>query len=186
MSSSPWSSRCEDSSRYVDGTLRTAELPLENTFDGDHFSFIGCRGWYEHGKALAAFDLDAASTLMMLQAAYDVTGDSKFLGLQRTAFDWFRGTNDLRIPLCDFRTKGCADGLMPGGVNGNQGTESMVSFLLSLLTVLDSYAIMQGPQVRKDLAWRHTSGYDPFAGGAGVPTTTDRQDAGQSKIGEPL
>ncbi len=79
--------------------------------------------------------------VMMLRAACDATKNPKFLSLQRTAFDWFLGTNDLHIPLYDFRTKGCSDGLMAGGVNGNQGAESMVSFLLSLLAIIDSYAV---------------------------------------------
>ncbi len=44
--------------------------------------------------------------------------------------------------LCgDARTRGCSDGLMSGGVNGNQGAESMVSFLLSLLSILEGHAL---------------------------------------------
>jgi glycosyltransferase involved in cell wall biosynthesis len=141
-----------NNSTYAEVALRTAEFLLENTFDGDHFSFIGCRGWYERGKTRAVFDqqpIDAAATVLMLRAAYDVTRDDKFLSLQRTAFDWFLGTNDLRAPLYDFRTKGCADGLMASGVNGNQGAESMVSFLLSLLSVLESCAGPDLPQTGK-------------------------------------
>ena len=53
----------------------------------------------------------------MLRAAYDATGDNKYLRLQRKAFDWFLGANDLHVELYDFRTKGCNDGLMRGGVN---------------------------------------------------------------------
>jgi glycosyltransferase involved in cell wall biosynthesis len=158
-----------DNGKYVQVASRTADFLLDNTFDGDHFSFIGCRGWYERGKSRAMFDqqpIDAAATVMMLRAAYDVTRDSKFLGLQRTAFDWFLGTNDLRIPLYDFRTKGCADGLMPGGVNGNQGAESMVSFLLSLLTIMESCAILDGVHGEQAVSWPQTRQLD---GVAGVP-----------------
>ena len=79
---------------------------------------------------------------MMLQAAYNATNDPKFLVLQRKAFDWFLGANDLRIPLYDFKTRGCGDGLMAGGVNGNQGAESTLSFMLSLLTVLENDAVI--------------------------------------------
>jgi len=78
----------------------------------------------------------------MLRAAYDATQNDRFLTLQRRAFDWFLGENDLRIPVYDFRTKGCCDALMPGGVNLNQGAESIVSFLLSLLATVESYAIV--------------------------------------------
>ena len=80
---------------------------------------------------------------MMLRAAYDATGNTGYLTLQRKAFDWFLGENDLHIPLYDFRTKGCCDGLMPGGVNLNQGAESMVSFLLGLLAIGESYTMVE-------------------------------------------
>ena len=77
---------------------------------------------------------------MMLRAAYDATRDPAFLKMQRKAFDWFLGENDLQTPVYDFRTKGSADGLEPTGVNLNQGAESMVSFLLSLLCILEGYS----------------------------------------------
>jgi hypothetical protein len=82
---------------------------------------------------------------MMLMAAYDATQNNKYLILQRKAFEWFLGENDLHIPLYDFRTKGCSDGLMSDGVNPNQGAESTLSFLLSLLTIIESIA---GPTVK--------------------------------------
>jgi hypothetical protein len=140
-----------ETDKYLGVATKTADFLLENTFDGDHFSFVGCRGWYERGKARASFDqqpIEAAGTVVMLRAAYDVTKDPKFLKLQRTAFDWFLGANDLRMPLYDFTTKGCSDGLMAAGVNGNQGAESTLSFLLSLLSILESYAIIDRIQAR--------------------------------------
>lgn len=129
--------------RYLGVAEKTCEFLLENTFNGRHFSFIGCNGWYEHGKERARFDqqpIEAASLVMMLSAAYEATKDSRYLKLQRKAFDWFLGENDLHIPLYDFRTKGCSDGLMAGGVNLNQGAESTLSFLLSLLSIVESHA----------------------------------------------
>lgn len=131
--------------QYVKLAARTTDFLLQTMFRGDHFSFIGTQGWYERGKAKATFDqqpLEAAGMVMMLRSAYDATKEARYLTLQRTAFDWFLGTNDLRIPLYDFRTKGCSDGLMPGGINGNQGAESMVSFLLSLLSIMESCALV--------------------------------------------
>jgi glycosyltransferase involved in cell wall biosynthesis len=141
-----------DNREYVDVALQTTDFLLENTFDGDHFSFIGSMGWYERGKRRATFDqqpVEAAAMVMLLRAAYDVTENPRFLGLQRTAFDWFLGTNDLHVPLYDFRTKGCSDGLMASGVNGNQGAESMVSFLLSLSAIIDSEAVVDKIHARR-------------------------------------
>jgi len=134
-----------ENKKYLEVAEKTCEFLLTNTFNGEHFSFIGCNGWYERGKTKARFDqqpIEAVSTVMMLRAAYDATTNSKFLTLQRKAFDWFLGKNDLHIPLYDFRTKGCCDGLMSGGLNANQGAESMLSFLLSLLAIVESYTLI--------------------------------------------
>ena len=134
-----------DNKKYIALAEKTCEFLLANTFNGKHFSFVGCNNWYEHGGTRASFDqqpIEAAGMVMMLRAAYDATLNDRFLTLQRKAFDWFLGRNDLHIPLYDFRTKGCNDGLMSDGVNINQGAESTLSFLLSLLAVVESYAMI--------------------------------------------
>jgi len=134
-----------DNKKYLKVAEQTLEFLLANTFNGNHFSFVGCKGWYERGHTRATFDqqpIEAASTVTMLRAAYDATKNDRFLTLQRKAFDWFLGANDLYIPVYDFRTKGCYDGLTQDGVNLNQGAESTLSFLLSLLSVVESYALI--------------------------------------------
>ncbi|MHC4300859.1 MAG: glycosyltransferase [Planctomycetota bacterium] len=143
-----------DNKRYSQVAEETCDFLLTNTFNGEHFSFIGCHGWYERGGERATFDqqpLEAASTVMMLRAAYDATGDDRFLKLQRKAFDWFLGANDMRIPLYDFRTKGCNDGLLRDGVNTNQGAESTLSFFLSLLAMVESYATVDKTRIDKTM-----------------------------------
>ena len=127
---------------YLNTAEKTCEFLLANTFNGKHFSFIGCNGWYKYGEKKTEFDqqpIEAVSTVIMLRAAYDATANARFLILQRKAFDWFLGENDLRLALYNFKTKGCYDGLMRGGVNVNQGAESTLSFLLSLLAIMESY-----------------------------------------------
>jgi len=159
------------SERYIDVAEKTADFLLENTFEGDHFSFIGCHGWHERGKVRAAYDqqpIEAAGAVMMLRAAYDATKEAKFLALQRRAFDWFLGANDLRIPLYDFHTKGCSDGLMAGGINGNQGAESTLSFMLSQLAVIESYAIIDKIQGHKGTTVRSVSSFDAVTDGDGA------------------
>ena len=174
---------------YVDVAEKTADFLLENTFEGDHFSFIGCQGWYERGKIRASFDqqpIEAAGTVMMLRAAYDATKEAKFLTLQRRAFDWFLGANDLRIPLYDFRTKGCSDGLMTGGINGNQGAESTLGFMLSLLSIIESYAIIDKIQGQKCSSSEPPNPRDSAADlRTGTSPLTDQEDRTQSQIGEP-
>ncbi len=143
-----------DNKKYIALAEKTCEFLLASTFNGKHFSFIGCNGWYERGGTKAAFDqqpIEAAGMVMMLRAAYDATQNDYFLTLQRKAFDWFLGRNDLHIPLYDFRTKGCNDGLMRDGINMNQGAESTLSFLLSLLAVVESIAIIGEAKNRKEV-----------------------------------
>lgn len=132
--------------KYIDTAEKSCEFLIENTFDGNHFSFIGNYGWYKQNGKKAQFDqqpLEAASTILMLTAAYDATLNTSFLKLQRKAFGWFLGENDLRIPVYNFRTKGCHDGLMQTGVNLNQGAESLLSFLLGQLTIIETYTIVE-------------------------------------------
>ena len=137
--------------KYLEVALQSCEFLLTNTYNDHHFSFIGCNGWYKRAGQRAAFDqqpIEAASTVMMLGSAYQATRQSRFLNLRRKAFDWFLGDNDVHIPLYDFKTKGCYDGLQPGSVNLNQGAESMLSFLLSLLCIVEDYSAT------------HTAGHD--------------------------
>lgn len=132
--------------KYLEIAIKTCKFLLNNTYNGDHFSFIGCNGWYGRDGKKAKWDqqpIEAASTVIMLHEAYDITKDKEYLKLQRKAFDWFLGDNDLRIPVYNFRSKGCHDGLTPNDVNLNQGAESTLSFLMALLTVIEGYVIAQ-------------------------------------------
>ena len=66
----------------------------------------------------------------------------------RMSVDWFVGKNRLEKPLYDFQSKGCQDGLMKKGINLNQGAESTISFLISLLAVTDvSYVDISKPKM---------------------------------------
>lgn len=130
---------------YLEIAETTCEFLLADTYNGEHFSFVGCQGWHERGRPKAVFDqqpIEAGSTILMLEAAYEATKNNRFLMLQRKAFDWFLGCNDLGIPLYDSESKGCRDGLCSDGVNPNQGGESTLSFLLGLLSVIESHALI--------------------------------------------
>ena len=74
------------------------------------------------------------------KAAFRQTGDRKYLRFMREAYDWFLGVNDLGVPLYDFRTGGCHDGLTPEGPNENEGAESTLACLLALLTLTEIYS----------------------------------------------
>ncbi len=138
---------------YLEAAENTCRFLIENTYDGNHFSFIGCNGWYKRGAQRAKFDqqpIEVAGTVMMLREAYEITGNTNLLKLQKKAFDWFLGDNDLHMPVYDFRTKGSGDGLEAGGINLNQGAESLLSFLLSLLCVVESYSSNGAKMLEQD------------------------------------
>jgi glycosyltransferase involved in cell wall biosynthesis len=127
--------------------LKIAEESLhfleEIIFRGDHIALIGNNGWYKKGEKRAVFDqqpIDAMAMVLMYEKAYLVSENKKdYLHKMFTSFMWFLGENDLHIPLYDYETKGCCDGLQKVGVNRNQGAESMLAYLLSHLTVLEAF-----------------------------------------------
>ena len=64
--------------------------------------------------------------------AYHATADVFWFEQAQRAFDWFLGWNDLGLELYSPNTGGCRDALHVDRVNGNQGAESTLAFLLSL------------------------------------------------------
>jgi len=81
--------------------------------------------------------IDAAAFVLAFRGAYLVTSDHRYLRCMREAFAWFLGTNRLGIPVYDSATAGCRDGLGLAVPNLNQGAESTICFLLSLIEMLE-------------------------------------------------
>ena len=52
--------------------------------------------------------------------------------MAQSAFAWFLGENDLRVPVAEVENGGCFDGLHFDRRNGNQGAESTLAYLLAL------------------------------------------------------
>ena len=75
--------------------------------------------------------------MLAFRAAYLVTRDHRYLRRMREAFAWFLGANRLGAAVYDSATAGCRDGLGESLPNLNQGAESTVSFLLSLIEMLE-------------------------------------------------
>ena len=113
----------------------------EVAFKEGYISLIGSDKWFKRGKARSQFaqqPINATAAVLMFYQAFVVTGDKEFLKKMFSSYMWFLGENDLRIPLYDFETFGCNDGLESHGVNRNQGAESMLVYLLAHLTVLSA------------------------------------------------
>ena len=108
------------------------------TADEGHLSVIGTDGWLRRGGRRAPYDqqpLEAAALIEACKAAHRATGEEKWLIEMRRCFAWYLGQNDAGVSLIEFKSHGCHDGLVRGGVNQNFGAESCVSWLLSLLTM---------------------------------------------------
>ena len=73
--------------------------------------------------------------------AYAATGEDRWAKALICCFDWFLGRNDLGLPVYDYSTGGCRDGLGSNGVNQNQGAESTLSWLTSLISLYRSRAL---------------------------------------------
>jgi len=109
-------------------------------FRDGRLMLIGNDGWHSHDGVRANADeqpIDAAAFVLAFRTAYLVTGDHRYLGRMRESFGWFLGANRLGVSLYDPATAGCRDGLGREAPNLNQGAESTVSFLLSLIAMLD-------------------------------------------------
>ena len=108
---------------------------LQRSGDG-HFVPIGSNGFYQQGKERARFDQQPVEAQTMVSAcleAFRITGDKFWSKEARRAFEWFLGYNDLNLLIYDPTTGGCRDGLHPDRANENQGAESTLAFLQSLL-----------------------------------------------------
>lgn len=112
-----------------------ADLQRADT-GGGHFVPIGSNGFYKKTGERARFDQQPVEAQAMVSAcleAYRSTGNNYWRKEAQRAFDWFLGRNDLNLSLYDPTTGGCRDGLHPDRANENQGAESTLAFLQSLL-----------------------------------------------------
>ncbi len=108
-----------------------------------HFVPVGSNGWYEKGGLKARFDQQPIEANAMVEAcveAFNITRDKAWFDNAVMCFNWFLGHNDLNLPLYDPITGGCRDGLMADGINQNEGAESSLAWLLSLITLQRLYA----------------------------------------------
>jgi len=133
--------------------LRSLKWLLKiQTTDG-HFTPVGNNGWYPKGGTMARFDQQPIEANTMIDAcveAYNITRDLDWIESAVMCFNWFLGHNDLNRPLYDPKTGGCRDGLLANGINQNEGAESSLAWLLSLITIqkLNADVILKQPTTK--------------------------------------
>ncbi|MBN1673647.1 MAG: Gfo/Idh/MocA family oxidoreductase [Kiritimatiellae bacterium] len=129
------------------------------TAEAGHLSIVGNDGWYERGGRRAPFDqqpLEAHALVHACLAAAEISGERQWLAEARRCLEWFLGRNDLGVPLYHPDTGGCQDGLTPHGPNSNQGAESTLAYLLS---VLEMHRYVKEHTGESDLSVRQKIGY---------------------------
>lgn len=139
--------RGADDSRATDIGLKSLRwLCGKQLSPQGRFRPIGSNGFSREGTATAVFDQQAIEAHAMVSASIEAFAATKdpFWDVQaHLAFDWFLGRNDLGQPIYDASTGGCYDGLMENQVNENQGAESTLAFLLSLVEMRGLSAAMR-------------------------------------------
>jgi hypothetical protein len=97
---------------------------------------IGNHGFYQRGGQICYFDQQPVEVYSLVSAcldAYRVTKDPAWYDHATYAFEWFFGRNALGVAVYVKVTGGCRDGLHIDRLNENQGAESTLSFIQSLL-----------------------------------------------------
>ena len=127
----------------IDMGIKSLKWLLAVQTEEGHFVPIGSKGWYEKDGLRARFDQQPIEANSMVEAcveAFNVTRDKLWFENAVMCFNWFLGHNDLNMPLYDPKTGGCRDGLMADGINQNEGAESSLAWLISLMTLQKLYA----------------------------------------------
>ncbi|MHB9144491.1 MAG: glycosyltransferase [Symbiobacteriia bacterium] len=139
----PWSllkvSQLSGSADMKETAKESLDFLTSVTFSGDgYFKPIGCHGWLPRNGEAALFDeqpIEACETLLAYLEAFKVLGDETYLKQATLCYEWFLGRNSQHLSLLDPQTGACYDGLHAGGLNLNQGAESIISYSIAQLAM---------------------------------------------------
>ncbi|MET0573477.1 MAG: glycosyltransferase family 4 protein [Pedobacter agri] len=137
--------------------MESIEFLNSFSFENGYLNPVGNAGWMKKHSKNPIYDQQAIETMAMVllyAKTFEITKDIKYLNMMHTSYEWFLGKNSLHIPLYDFETNGCADGLQFNSVNRNQGAESTLAYFISHLAVLKAaeaeYVTLASPLVEVD------------------------------------
>ena len=131
------------------GLATLAWICAKQTSPEGRFRAVGTESFHRPYAEPLQFDqqpLEAQATVDACAEAFRATGDLRWVAEAERAYGWFLGRNDLDLPLASQEDGGCFDGLMPTGLNRNQGAESILALQLA------SCAIFALGQVTKTVA----------------------------------
>lgn len=135
---------CDDREMLAMGLGSLEWLVGLQVLENGRVSLIGNRGWLDRQGHRARFDQQPVEAMALVEScaqAYRTTGAEIWFDRARTFLEWFTGNNDTGASLYDHQTGGCRDGLHADGANLNQGAESTLAWLISLLTMMDLHRL---------------------------------------------
>ena len=118
------------------GALRQLRWLIELQTREAHLSFVPVGGVDVTSPLTPQFDqqpIEAWSCARGAARAFALTGERYWYDTVQRAVAWFLGDNDIGAMMFDEETGGGYDGLEPGGVNRNQGAESSMAFVATML-----------------------------------------------------
>jgi len=122
-------------SEFTSIGLETLEWIVgQQTSPEGRFRAVGTESFGREYAAPLQFDqqpLEAQATVEACAAAHEATGERRWGDEAMRAYRWYLGANDLELPLASAQDGGCFDGLMPHGLNRNQGAESILALQLA-------------------------------------------------------
>ncbi|WP_337303151.1 glycosyltransferase family 4 protein [Sphingomonas sp. MMO-176] len=109
-------------------------IVAKQTSPEGRFRAVGTESFHRPYAEPLQFDqqpLEAQATVDACATAFEATGDERWIVEAERAYAWYLGHNDLDLPLATSTDGGCFDGLMPTGLNRNQGAESILALQLA-------------------------------------------------------
>jgi hypothetical protein len=125
-----------DNKRFQETAETTFGFLDLSTASADIFWPVGNRDWFSHGEEKSVYDqqpVEASTMAAGALAAWELTAEPKYLRVFERAYSWFMGENSLGLQLADPEDGACCDGLTVGGLNQNQGAESTLAYLWTVV-----------------------------------------------------
>jgi len=119
---------------YLEVAEQSIRFLIDVMFEDQMLDVPGNHAWFEADGPKSPFDqqpVEAGTMVEALVCAFRVTGSPEYLERAARAIMWYHGNNRLAQPLIEPSTGACYDGLIPSGVNKNQGAEAVLSYLLA-------------------------------------------------------
>jgi hypothetical protein len=136
----------------ISRALATLEwITAQQTTAAGLFRPVGSETFGRELTAALPFDQQPVETWAAIDAAdaaYDATGDLRWVTEADRAYQWFFGANDRGIAIANAQSGTCRDGINARGVNENEGAESTLALHLADCTLRALLAKARRAEIR--------------------------------------